>query len=81
MPWWYERCDCRVSREGKCLHTCSDDLSRELVAHAVTWDRRNSWCDTQPGELPSQPATTSTAQVGLSTGKPAFAEFDFGWWA
>jgi hypothetical protein len=83
VPWWYERRDCRVSREGRCLHTCSDDLSRELVAHAAAWDRRDSWCegqwvDAQPEELPSQPVTTSIAQVELSTGKPAFAKFDFG---
>jgi transposase len=86
VPWWYERRDCRVSREGRCLHIYSDDLSRELVAHAVTWDRRDSWCegqwaDAQPEELPSQPVTTSIAQVELSTGKPAFAKFDFGRWA
>jgi transposase len=36
VPWWYERRDCRVSREGRYLHIYSDDLSCELVAHAVT---------------------------------------------
>lgn len=86
VPRWYERRDCRVGREGRYLHIYSDDLSRELVAHAVTWDRRDSWCegqwaDAQPEELPSQPVTTSIAQVELSTGKPAFAKFDFGRWA
>ena len=86
VPWWYERRDCRVSREGRYLHIYSDDLSRELVAHAAAWDRRDSWCegqwtDAQPEELPSQPVTTSIAQVELSPGKPAFAKFDFGRWA
>ena len=86
VPYWYERRDCRVSREGRCLHIYSDDLSRELVAHAVTWDRRDSWCegqwaDAEPYELPSQPVTTSISQVELSPGKPAFSKFDFGRWA
>jgi hypothetical protein len=86
VPWWYERRDCRVSREGRCPHTCSDDLSRELVAHAAAWDRRDSWCDgqwadAQPEELPTRPVTTSIAQVELSPGKTAFAKFDFGRWA
>ena len=86
VPWWYERRDCRVSREGRYPRIHGDDLSRELVAHAVTWDRRDSWCegqwtDAQPEELPSQPVTTSIAQVELSPGKPAFAKFDFGRWA
>ena len=54
--------------------------------HAVTWDRRDSWCegqwaDAQPEELPSQPVTTSIPQVELASGKPAFAKFDFGRWA
>ncbi len=86
VPYWYERRDCRVSREGGYLHIYSDDLALELAVHAVTWDRRDSWCegqwaDSQPEELPSQPVTTSISQVELAPGKPAFAKFDFGRWA
>lgn len=86
VPYWYERRECRVSREGDCLHIYSDDLALELAAHAVTWDRRDSWCegqwaDPQPRELPSQPVTTTIGQVELAPGKPAFAKFDFGRWA
>ncbi|MDD6693712.1 MAG: IS21 family transposase, partial [Olsenella sp.] len=86
VPYWYERRDCRVSREGGYLHIYSDDLALELAVHAVTWDRHDSWCegqwaDAQPEELPSQPVTTSISQVELAPGKPAFAKFDFGRWA
>lgn len=86
VPRWYERRDCREGREGGCPRMYGDDLSRELVAHAAAWDRRDSWCegrraDAQPEGLPSQPVTTSIAQVELSPGKPAFAKFDFGRWA
>ena len=86
VPRWYERRDCRVSREGRYPRIYGDDLSRELVAHAAAWDRRDSWCegrraDAQPEGLPGQPVTTSIAQVELSPGKPAFARSGFGRWA
>ena len=86
VPRWYERRDCRVGREGGCPRIYGDDPSRELVAHAAAWDRRDSWCggrraDAQPEELPSQPVTTSIAQAGPSPGKPASAKSDFGRWA
>lgn len=35
VPYWYVRRECRVNREGRVVHIYSDDLSRELVAHAV----------------------------------------------
>ena len=86
VPYWYERRECRVSREGRYLHIYSDDLALELAVHAVTWDRRDSWCegqwaDGQPEELPSQPVTTAIAQVEPPQGKPGFERFDFGRWA
>ena len=86
VPYWYDRRECRVSREGRVLHVYSDDLSREIVAHAVTWDRRDSWCDGQwsdgqPCELPSQPVETTVVQVAPGPANPAFAKFDFGRWA
>lgn len=84
VPWWYEGRECRVSREGHVLHIYSADLSRELVAHAVTWDRHDSVCEgqwaekAQPEELPSQPPTTTIAQVAPACAGPAFSKFDFG---
>lgn len=86
VPWWYERRDRRVSREGRHLHIHGDDLSRGLVAHAVAWDRRDSRregrrADARPEGLPGQPVTTSIAQVEPSPGKPAFAKSGFGRWA
>lgn len=86
VPYWYDRRECRVSREGRVLHVYSDDLSREIVAHAVTWDRGDSWCDgqwsdDQPCELPSQPVETTVVQVAPGLANPAFAKFDFGRWA
>ena len=82
VPYWYEGRVCRVSREGRYLHACSDDMARELAVHEVTLSRVDSvcegqWSDSQPEELPTQPAATEIAQVGHGLGKAAFAKFDF----
>ncbi len=74
-----------IKHKGGCLHIYSDNLALELAVHAVTWGRRDSWCegqwaDAQPEELPSQPVTTSISRVELAPGKPAFTKFDFGRW-
>lgn len=84
VPYWYEGRECRVSREGRTLHIYSDDLSRELVCHEVTWSRKDAWCEdqwsaaAQPEELPSQPVTTTVSRVAPPVADPAFARFDFG---
>lgn len=84
VPYWYEGRECRVSRDGRHLHIYSLDLSREIVCHEVTWSRRDSWCEgqwadpAQPEELPSQPVSTTIAQVEPPDPNPAFAKFDFG---
>ena len=84
VPYWYEGQECRVSREGRCLHVYDLDLSREVVCHDVTWSRRDSWCEgqwdeaAQPEETPSQPVTTAVTQVAPPAANPSFARFDFG---
>ena len=86
VPWWYDRQECRVNREGRVLHIYSDDLSREIVAHAITWDAQDSWCkdqwasNAQPCETPSQPVKTTLAQIAPPPADPALARFDFGRW-
>lgn len=54
VPYWYVRRECRVSREGRVVHIYSDDLSRELVAHAVGAGA-DSWCEGQWETSPAQP--------------------------
>jgi len=83
VPYWYPGRSCRVSREGRYLHIYSDDLSRELAVHEVTWSRRDSFCegqyaDGQPEELPSVPVTVRIAQTGPPARDNGFAKFDFG---
>lgn len=84
VPYWYDRRECRVSREGRYLHIYSDDLSRELVVHEVTWSRRDSWCegqwadDAQPEEAPTQAVTAAVTRVAPALPEPGFERFDFG---
>ena len=84
VPYWYVRRECRVSREGRVVHIYSDDLSRELVAHAVGAGA-DSWCEgqwetspAQPEELPTQPVGTVVEQIAPPRTKPGFERFDFG---
>jgi transposase len=84
VPYWYEGQVARVSREGWRLHVYSEDLSRELVTHEVTWSRADSWCEDQwadvpqPEELPTQPVTTTLKQSEPPEANPAYSRFDFG---
>ena len=83
VPYWYPGRSCRVSREGRYLHIYSDDLSRELAVHEVTWSRRDSFCEGQyadgrPEEVPSVPVTVRIAQTGPPARDDGFAKFDFG---
>ena len=84
VPYWYGRRECRVNREGRVVHIYSDDLSRELVAHAVGTGA-DSWCEgqwetspAQPEELPTQPVGTVVEQIAPPRAKPGFERFDFG---
>ncbi len=83
VPYWYDRAECRVSREGRRLHVYSDDLSYEVVSHEVTWSRGDSWCEgqwsgeAQPEELPTQAVTTVLERAEPAPAYPAFARFDF----
>lgn len=82
VPYWYPGKACRVSRDGELLHVYSDDLSRELAVHPVTWSRKDSFCDgqyadMQPVELPTSPVTATIAQLEPPKHKPGFDKFDF----
>lgn len=82
VPYWYDRRECRVNREGRVVHIYSDDLSRELVAHAVGTGA-DSWCEgqweaspAQPEEQPTQPVGTVVEQVAPPRLKPGFERFE-----
>ena len=83
VPCWYAQRTCRVNREGSWIHVYSEDLTRELAVHPVTWSRRDSFCADQypaemPEEYPTAPIRTVIAQLEAPRTKPAFSKFDFG---
>ena len=68
VPYWYKGKIVRVSRDGYYLRIYSDDLSRKLTEHNITWSRKDSFCkdqyaDEQPEEFPTQPVTTEMRQT------------------
>ena len=67
VPYWYVRRECRVSREGRVVHIYSDDLSRELVAHAVGAGA-DGWCEGQWETSPAQPEELATLASDLDLG-------------
>lgn len=82
VPYWYPKKTCRVSRDKDLVHIYSDDLSRELAQHLVTWSRKDSYCadqyaDIQPVEFPTAPITTTISQIECPKEKPGFEKFNF----
>ena len=83
VPYWYTKKICRVERRDFTLTIYSDDLSRRLVTHDVTWSRRDSFCkdqyaQEQPEEFPTSPVTISMSQVASVKHTDAFDRFNFG---
>ena len=60
----------------------SNDLSRKIVEHNVTWSRKASFCEDQyateqPEEHPTAPVTVTAYQVGAKEPSSAFEQFNF----
>lgn len=67
VPYWYTERVARVSRQEYILIIRSDDLSRKLAEHDVTWAQYDSFCkdqyaDEQPEEFPTAPITIQMHQ-------------------
>lgn len=82
VPHWHPGRECRVGREGERLRIYSEDLSRELPAHPVTWGRRDGFCEdqcvgAQPHEPPTAPVRVTVARLGAPSGNPAFSKLGF----
>ena len=63
VPYWYTERICRVQRYGDKIRIWSDDLSRVLTTHDVTWSKKDSFCqdqyvDIQPEEKPTMQVKT-----------------------
>ena len=81
VPYSYTGRVCRIRRDGYILHIYSDDLSRELTSHNVTWSRRDSYCEdqyitNQPEELPTMPVKAIMTQKAVIT-EDSFSRYNF----
>ena len=81
VPYSYTGRVCRIRRDGYILHIYSDDLSRELASHNVTWSRRDSYCEdqyitNQPEELPTMPVKAIMTQKAVIT-EDSFSRYNF----
>jgi len=82
VPYWYTRKTCRVKRDGYILEIYSDDMSKLLTTHDVTWGKRDSWCKDQyavlqPEEHPSMPVTIKIQQLDPPESDDGFSQFNF----
>ena len=83
VPFWYIGRTCRVSRKEYTVYIYSDDLSRILTSHDVTWSRKDSFCRDQyvkdlPEEFPTAPVKSSIFQIESPDPKTGFEKFNFG---
>lgn len=82
VPYWHTGRVVRVNRDGNILHIYTEDLSRELVSHPITWSRADSFCEDQFDqtylvELPSTPITTVMPAATQPKDESPLARFDF----
>ena len=82
VPYWYTKRICRVHREEFQITIYSDDLSRVLTTHDVTWSRQDHLCkdqyaQTQPEEYPSMPVKAQIFQISSPVPDSGFARFNF----
>ena len=83
VPYWYTNRVCRVHREDFQITIYSDDLSRILTTHDVTWSRQDHFCrdqyvTAQPEEYPSMPVKAQIFQISTPVPDSGFARFNFG---
>ena len=81
VPYSYTGRVCRIRRDGYILHIYTDDLSKELTTHNVTWSRRDSYCEdqyisNQPEELPTMPVKAIMTQKAVIA-EDSFSRYNF----
>ena len=82
VPYCYGKHTCRVKREDFTLYIYSDDLSKVLVQHNVTWSRLDSYCEGQfapdgPEEYPTAAITTVIQRTHREAYDNRFGRFNF----
>lgn len=83
IPCSYTSHTCRVKRENFRLMVYSEDLSKVIVEHNVTWSRRDAYCKDQyvkeqPEEFPTAPVVSRMVQLPQPERITGFEKFNFG---
>lgn len=82
VPYWYTGKTCRVMRDGYILKIYDSEMTKVLVEHDVTWNRKDSFCkdqfsDRQPEESPTAPVHTHIQQLDPPEYDSGFSRFNF----
>ena len=83
VPYSYGQSIVRVNRTDRILSIYSDDMTRCLVTHNVTWSRRDSFCHDQyakpeqPEEFPTAPVKAIVQQALEDDTADGFNKFNF----
>ncbi|MGN0363407.1 MAG: hypothetical protein ACI4ET_11260 [Bilifractor sp.] len=82
VPYWYTKKICRVRRDRFTLYIYSEDLSKLLTEHNVTWSRQDSFCKDQylkdqPEEFPTMPVKSRIFQIEPPKKASGFEKFNF----
>lgn len=83
VPYSYGQKIVRVNRTEGIISIYSEDMSRCLVTHNVTWSRKDSFCKDQyvnteqPEEHPTAPVKSLAYQEEGITAEDSFSKFNF----
>lgn len=83
VPYSYGQKIVRVNRTERIISIYSEDMSRCLVTHNVTWSRKDSFCkdqyvnSEQPEEHPTAPVKSLAYQEEGITAEDSFSKFNF----
>ena len=83
VPYSYGQSIVRVNRTDRILSIYSDDMTKCLVTHNVTWSRRDSFCHDQyvkpeqPEEFPTAPVKAIVQQALEDDTADGFNKFNF----
>ena len=82
VPFWYTGHTVRISRQEYTIEIYSDDLTKKLAEHNVTWSKKDSFCkdqyaDEQPEELPTAPVNVTMRHKNDDHGGSGLDDFNF----
>ena len=83
VPYSYGQSIVRINRTERLISIYSDDMSKCLVTHDVTWSKKDSFCpeqyvtECQPEEFPTAPVKAIVQQALEESADDGFNKFNF----